>query len=146
VVTVTYELPYNFTVGTVSFFASGRSFNATTGVDNNADGSVNDRPVVNGAVVGKSAFTGTGTQNASVFVEYRLKSGRQTIVLRAEGFNLLNHADLLGRGITTYGDKASADPAFGQFTSAPAGTTVAIPAFANINPPRMVQIVLRVGF
>ena len=37
-------------------FASARPFNATTGVDNNGDGINNDRPVINGAVISKSAF------------------------------------------------------------------------------------------
>jgi hypothetical protein len=53
---------------------------------------------------------------------------------------------MLGRAINTYGDTSTASPTFGQFASAPAGTTQAIPAFANINPTRMLQIVFRVGF
>jgi hypothetical protein len=147
VISVSYELPYHITVGTVTQVASARPFNPITGVDNNGDGSAtNDRPVINGAVVGKSSFLGTGTQDFSIFVETRLKAGRQTIVLRAEGFNLLDHADLLGRAINTYGDTATPLATFGQFASAPAGTTVAIPAFANINPPRMVQLIFRVVF
>jgi hypothetical protein len=46
VVTFTYQLPYDITAGTVMQFASARPFNATTGVDNDGDGSTNDRPVV----------------------------------------------------------------------------------------------------
>jgi hypothetical protein len=102
--------------------------------------------VINGVVTPKSSFTGTGTENVSIFVEWRLKSRKQTFTLRVEGFNLFNHADMLGRAINTYGDTSTASPTFGQFASAPAGTTQAIPAFANINPTRMLQIVFRVGF
>jgi hypothetical protein len=68
------------------------------------------------------------------------------ILLRLEGFNLFNHANLLGRAINTYGDTGTVLPTFGQFATAPAGTTTAIPAFANIDPPRMFQLQLRVQF
>jgi len=157
VITFTYQLPRDITVGTVTQLASGRPINAITGVDNDGDGSAtDDRPVINGVVVGKSAFRGTGTQDVSVFIEGRIKHGKQTIVLRAEGFNLFNHANLLGRGNTTYGDTGTASPSFGQFTTTlntvvPANgstlaQTLAIPAFANIDPPRMVQLVIRVQF
>jgi hypothetical protein len=155
VITVTYQLPYNLTVGTVTQLASARPLNAITGVDNNGDGSAtNDRPVINGVVVPKSSFLGTGQQDISIFVEARLKSGRQTVTLRAEGFNLLDHSNLLGRAINTYGDTGTASPSFGQFSGtlqlatqgATSNTTYAIPAFANIDPPRMVQLVLRVTF
>jgi outer membrane receptor protein involved in Fe transport len=147
VITFTYQLPYNITAGTVTQIASGRPINAITGVDNDGDGSASDdRPVINGAVVGKSAFYGTATQDVSMFLEGRIKHGSHTIVLRLEGFNLFNHANLIGRGITTYGNGATAASTFGQFTTVPAGTTVAIPAFANIDPPRMAQLSVRFQF
>ena len=72
--------------------ASARPFNATTGVDNNGDGANNDRPVINGAVIGKSAFRGTATQDVSIFIEGRIKFGGRALLLRLEGFNLFNHA------------------------------------------------------
>jgi carboxypeptidase family protein/TonB-dependent receptor-like protein len=146
VVTFTYQLPYNLTVGTVTQLASARPFNATTGIDNNGDGANNDRPVVNGAVLGKSAFRGTGTQDVSMFVEGRIKpSSNRTILLRLEGFNLFNHGNYLGRGQTTYGDTTTVNETFGQLASV--GTTaVAIPAFANVDPPRMFQLQVRFVF
>jgi hypothetical protein len=147
VISVTYQLPHDLAIGTVTFLGSARPINAVTGVDNNGDGSAtNDRPVINGVVTPKSSFTGTGTENVSIFVEWRLKTRKQTVTLRVEGFNLFNHADMLGRAINTYGDTGTPSPTFGQFASAPAGTTQAIPAFANINPTRMMQVVFRVGF
>ena len=126
-------------------FASARPFNATTGVDNNGDGANNDRPVVDGAVIGKSAFRGTGTQDVSIFVEERVKAGGGTIVLRAEGFNLLNHGNLLGRAQTTYGNTAAVNPTFGQLVAVGAASN-ALPSLANIDPPRMFQLQVRYLF
>src|SRR5205085_10232139 len=42
VITLSYQLPLNFTAGTVTTLASARPFNATTGIDNNGDGANND--------------------------------------------------------------------------------------------------------
>src|SRR6185436_6577644 len=53
VFTLTYQLPYNISVGTLTQYASARPFDATTGIDNNGDGANNDRPVVNGQVLKK---------------------------------------------------------------------------------------------
>jgi hypothetical protein len=145
VITFTYQLPYNMTAGTVTQLASSRPFNAVTGVDNNGDGANNDRPVVDGAVIGKSAFRGTGTQDVSAFVEGRIKSAGRTILLRLEGFNLFNHGNILGRAQTTYGDLAAVNSTFGQLVSAGTATN-AIPALANIDPPRMFQFQVKFSF
>src|SRR5437870_11042046 len=61
VITFFYNFPRNITAGTLTQLASARPFNATTGVDNNGDGANNDRPVIDGTVIGKSAFRGTPT-------------------------------------------------------------------------------------
>ena len=90
--------------------ASARPFNAVTGIDNNGDGANNDRPVVDGKVIAKSAFRGTGTQDVSVFLEGRIKPGGRSVLLRLEGFNLFNHGNILGRAQTTYGDTATVNP------------------------------------
>ena len=146
VMTFSYKFPYHFTAGTVTMLASSRPFNATTGVDNNGDGANNDRPVINGAVVGKSAFRGTPTTDVGLFVENRIRlSERFAILLRLEGFNLTNHGNYLGRGVTTYGDATTPATTFGQFVAVGAATN-AIPAFANIDPPRMVQLQARFIF
>jgi len=146
VITVNYALPYNVTVGTLMQLASARPFNATTGIDNNGDGANNDRPVVNGAVISKSAFRGTGTQDVGLYADWRVKASGRTILLRLEGFNLFNHANMLGRGQTTYGDAATVNPTFGQLVAVPAGTTNALPVLANIDPPRMFQLQVRFQF
>jgi len=145
VITFTYQLPYNITAGTVAQLTSPRPFNATTGVDNNGDGANNDRPVIDGAVVAKSAFPGTATQDVSLFTEGRIKFGGRTILLRLEGFNLLNHGNILGRAQTTYGDTATVNSTFGQLVSAGTATN-ALPALANIDPPRMFQFQVRLTF
>jgi len=147
VVTFNYRFPLNITAGTVSMFASARPFNATTGIDNNGDGLNNDRPVIDGVVIGKSLFRGTPTSDVAVFVEDRIRlSERFALLLRLEGFNLFNHGNFLGRGVTTYGDGLVAAPTFGQFVGGVGTTTNAIPAFANIDPPRMFQFQARLIF
>ena len=142
-----YNLPWNFTAGTLMQFASARPFNSTTGVDNNGDGIQNDRPVINGGVIGKSYFRGRGTQDVSIYVQNRIRLGeRAGLTLRLEGFNIFNHANMLARGVTVYGNGAAANNDFGRFVSVGAADTVAIPAFANIDPPRMFQLQARFSF
>jgi outer membrane receptor protein involved in Fe transport len=145
VITASYNLPYNVTLGTLMQLASARPFNSVTGIDNNGDGANNDRPVIDGKVIAKSSFAGTGTQDVGLFVEGRIKHGGQSILLRLEGFNLFNHANVLGRAQTTYSDTATVNPTFGQIVAA-AGVTNALPALANIDPPRMFQFQIRYLF
>jgi hypothetical protein len=140
------QLPFNFTAGTLTQLASSRPFNGPTGIDNNGDGANNDRPVINGNVIGKSAFRGTPTSDVGLFVEGRFRpSEGKTILLRVEGFNLFNHGNYLGRGQTTYGDTATVNSTFGQLAAVGSATN-AIPAFANVDPPRMFQLQVRFGF
>jgi hypothetical protein len=146
VIMASYRFPFNLTAGTLTQLASARPFNATTGVDNNGDGISNDRPVIGGAVVGKSAFRGTMTSDVGLFVEERVRlSERASLLLRLEGFNVLNHGNYLGRGQTIYGDAAAPSPTFGQLVAVGA-TTNALPAFANVDPPRMFQLQARFIF
>ena len=67
VAAASYRLPRNVTVGGVTSLASARPFNATTGVDNNGDGVLNDRPVVSGTIVGRYAFRGTPVRGNRFF-------------------------------------------------------------------------------
>jgi hypothetical protein len=145
VVTFSYQLPYSITAGTVSQFASARPFNATTGIDNNGDGANNDRPVINGSVISKSAFRGTRTAEVGVFAEGRIKLQRGAVLLRVEGFNLFNHGNLLGRAQTTYGDTGTVNPTFGQLVTVGTASN-ALPSLANIDPPRMAQFQIRYQF
>ena len=147
VITFSYRFPLNITAGTLTQLASARPFNATTGVDNNGDGANNDRPVIDGRVIPKSAFRGTPTSEVAAFIESRIKTSERTsILLRLEGFNLFNHGNFLGRGVTVYGDAATPATTFGQFVGGVGTATNAIPAFANIDPPRMFQLQARFIF
>lgn len=146
VITFSYRFPYNITAGTLTQLASSRPFNATTGVDNNGDGANNDRPVIDGKIISKSAFRGTPTSDVALFIEDRVKlSERMAILLRLEGFNVFNHGNYLGRGQTTYGDTVTVNPTFGQLVAVGTATN-AIPAFATIDPPRMFQLQVRFIF
>jgi hypothetical protein len=146
VFTFLYRFPLNFTAGTVTMLASARPFNSTTGIDNNGDGINNDRPVINGSVITKSAFRGTPTSEVGIFVENRIKlTERMSLLLRLEGFNLFNHGNYLGRGQTIYGDTLTPNPTFGQLVAVGTATN-AIPAFANVDPPRMFQLQARFIF
>jgi hypothetical protein len=147
VMTFYYRFPWDITAGSLAMFASARPFNATTGIDNNGDGINNDRPVINGAIISKSAFRGTPTSEVATFVEKRFKTSEHTsILLRVEGYNLFNHGNFLGRGVTVYGDTAVAVPTFGQFVGGVGTAANAIPAFANIDPPRVFQVQARFVF
>lgn len=145
VITLTYQLPARLTAGTVTQLASARPFNAVTGVDNNGDGANNDRPVIDGKVIGKSRFRGTGTQDVSAFIEARIPNRGRAILLRLEAFNLFNHANILGRAQNNYGNTTTVNPTFGQVVAV--GTAAnALPALANIDPPRTVQVQVRYIF
>ncbi|MBV9216467.1 MAG: carboxypeptidase regulatory-like domain-containing protein [Acidobacteria bacterium] len=143
-----YRFPFDITAGTLMQFASPRPFNATTGVDNNGDGINNDRPVINGVVIGKSAFLGTPTREVSAFLEKDIRfNERLSLRLRGEGFNLFNHANMLARGVTVYGNVNNvANTDFGLFVGGTGSNQLAIPAFANIDPPRMFQLQARFIF
>jgi hypothetical protein len=135
VIAYSRQLPWGVTAGTVNSLASAKPFNATTGVDDNGDGANNDRPVINGAVVSRYAFRGTPIYDTDVFVEKRLKVSTRTFVLRAECFNLFNHANILGRN-GTYGDGANPSATFG----------VASSGLSNVDPGRMFQFEGRFQF
>jgi hypothetical protein len=145
VATFTYLLPWNVTAGTLSDFGSARRVNATTGVDNNGDGLNNDRPVINGAVIGKSAFRSTPIQNVSLFGEERIKVGSRTLLLRVEGFNLFNHLNATGRAQTVHGDAGNPSPTFGQLVAVTTAPT-AIPSVQNLDQSRMFQFQVRFQF
>lgn len=147
VITFSYRFPFDITAGTASMFASARPFSATTGQDNNGDGTNNDRPMIDGVVIPKSAFRGTATSDVAAFVEKRFRfSESKAILIRLEGFNLFNHGNFLGRGVTVFGPGQTPAATFGQFVGAVGTQPNAIPAFANIDPPRMLQVQAKFTF
>jgi hypothetical protein len=136
VISASYRLPYDVTIGTVNQLGSARPYNATTGIDNNGDGVLNDRPVINGTVVNRYAFRGTPLYDSSIFgeVRLRLQQGR-VVTLRIEGFNVFNHANILGR-LGTYGDTVTPNASFGAPNT----------GLANLDPGRMFQLQARFSF
>jgi hypothetical protein len=71
--------------------------------------------------------------------------GGLSVLLRFEGFNLFNHGNYLGRGQTVYGNTETPSGTFGQLVAVGTAST-AIPAFANVDPPRMFQVSARLVF
>src|SRR5262249_17232581 len=132
VISASYGLPFRVTVGTVTQLASGKPFNPTTGTDNNGDGNNNDRSIINGQVAGRYSFRGTPVSDVALFAEKRIVFSDRSILLRVEGFNLLNHANVLARN-GTYGDATAPLPSFGTAT----------PGLASIDPSWMFQLQAR---
>jgi hypothetical protein len=58
---------------------------------------------------------------------------------------VFNHANLLGRAQTIYGDTRTPNLTFGQLVAA-GGAMNALPSLANIDPPRMLQLQVRLLF
>ena len=126
--------------------ASARPFNATTGIDNNGDGANNDRPVVDGEVIGKSAFRGTGTQDVGAVRRGAHQARRpDACCCGSRASTCSTTATSSAAAQTTYGDTATVNDTFGQLVSVGTATN-ALPAFANIDPPRMFQLQVRFTF
>ncbi|HZF11619.1 MAG TPA: TonB-dependent receptor [Thermoanaerobaculia bacterium] len=133
--------PWALTLGGVAEIASGRPYNIMTGADNNGDGSTADRPVIDGHVIGRNAGRGANLYDLSLFVEREfplgLIGGNTSLGLRAEVFNLTNHANVVGfNGV--FGNNTSGAPlsTFGQ----PLG------GISNVDPGRQFQVQARLRF
>jgi hypothetical protein len=124
--------------GGVGIFGSGLPYNIVTGTTNSGDtGATTDRPVINGAVIGRNAERGNGQYSVDPFLSraFPLYHDRVTLDLRAEAFNVLNHANFVAYS-GTYGNGATAGVGFG----APlAGVTAQL-------PPRSMQFSAKVSF
>ncbi|MGC1620604.1 MAG: TonB-dependent receptor [Candidatus Acidiferrum sp.] len=122
-----YTAPWKIRFGGIGTFGSGLPFNITTGTTNSGDtGATTDRPVVNGAVIGRNAGHGTPIYSVDPFVErpFKLREGME-LDLRAEAFNVFNHANFVGFN-GTYGN--GAPPAPGVIGAPLAGITNQLPA------------------
>lgn len=133
-----WQLPGQFVAGGVASLASGFPYNITTGADNNGDGIRSDRPVIDGAVIGRNTGRGSATYDFSPFVGRRFRLGDHlTLTGRAEAFNLFNHPNIVGRN-GVYGNSPSGLPlpSFGQ----PLG------GINNVDPGREFQLLIQVEF
>jgi hypothetical protein len=110
-----YAAPWKINIGALATLASGLPYNFITGTTNSGDtGATTDRPVINGVVVGRNTGRGRAIYDVSSFVErpFALGSDRVHLVLRAESFNLCNHANFVGYS-GTYGNGAAPGAGFG---------------------------------
>jgi Carboxypeptidase regulatory-like domain/TonB dependent receptor len=101
--------------GGVGTFGSGLPYNIVTGTTNSGDtGATTDRPVINGTVIGRNAGRGNGQYSVDPFFSraFPLYHERVTLDLRAEAFNVLNHANFVAYS-GTYGNGATAGVGFG---------------------------------
>jgi hypothetical protein len=107
--------PLKINVGGVGTLASGLPFNYVTGSVNSGDtGGTTDRPVVNGAVIGRNTGRGLPIYSLDPFVSRAFPIHGESIQLdlRAEAFNVLNHRNFVGYS-GTYGNGAAAGAGFG---------------------------------
>jgi Carboxypeptidase regulatory-like domain/TonB dependent receptor len=132
-----YTAPFKIRVGGVGTFGGGLPYNIVTGTTNSGDtGGTTDRPVVNGAVIGRDTGRGKGQYSVDPFVSRAFPiRDVVTIDLRAEAFNVANHANFVGYS-GTYGNGTVAGTGFG----APlVGVTSQLPA-------RSLQFVAKISF
>jgi hypothetical protein len=123
----TYIAPLKVRVGGITTLATGLPYNYVTGTTNSGDtGATTDRPVINGAVVGRNTGRGGDIYEVNPFVarNFVIIHERLAIDLRAESFNVLNHANFVGYS-GTWGNGATAGTGFGLPL---AGVTNQLPA------------------
>jgi hypothetical protein len=126
-----YIAPLSIHIGGIGTFAGGLPYNLTTGATNSGDtGATTDRPVINGVVVGRNTGRGTPIYYVDPFVsrEFRIHE-RVKLDLRAEAFNVANHANFV-TFIGTYGDKviSAANPVPATLGTPSFGVTAQLPA------------------
>ena len=137
VVSGVYVAPFKINIGGVSTLASGLPFNLVTGTTNSGNtGATTDRPVINGAVVGRNTGRGRNIYSVDPFVSRAFPLFHEAVQLnlRAEAFNVLNHANFVGFN-GTYGN-AAAPPSLG----AP------LPGVTSQLPARQMQFSASVSF
>jgi hypothetical protein len=129
--------PFKVNAGGVATLASALPFNYVTGVTNSGDtGATTDRPVINGAVIGRDAGRGWPIYSFDPFLSrtFAIHETAQ-FALRAEAFNALNHRNFVGFN-GTYGNGAAPAASFG----AP------LPGVTSQLPARSMQFSASVSF
>jgi Carboxypeptidase regulatory-like domain len=110
-----YLAPFKINLGGVAMLATGLPYNIVTGTTNSGDsGATTDRPVVNGVVLPRNAGRGQSIYDVSPFMAraFVLASDRVQLNLRAEAFNVFNHANFVGYS-GTWGNGPTPGPGFG---------------------------------
>lgn len=131
----TVALPFNSQFSLNMLLASGLRINPLTGVDNNGDGTLADRP----AGFRRNIFEGSRQTrfDVSYLKNFAMKSINETarLELRVEVFNLFNNSNFY-RFNNVYGNGATPLPTFGQ----PVG------GISNVDPGRQIQFAARFVF
>jgi len=132
-----YTAPFQISFGGVATLASGLAYNIVTGSTNGGNNrQETDRPVVDGVVIARNTGRGTPIYSVDPFVERPFALGEHmSLRLRAEAFNLFNHANFVGFN-GTYGNGAT-PPA-----------TLGMPNFGISSQltPRELQLSIRLSF
>jgi hypothetical protein len=133
-----YVAPLKIQVGGIVTLAGGLPYNITTGTTNSGDtGGTTDRPIINGAVLGRNTGRGTPIYSFDPFLAREIHIfGPLRLNLRAEAFNVLNHRNFIGFN-GTYGNLATTPATLGTPTGA--GITAQL-------PPRELQFSARISF
>jgi len=132
-----YTVPLKVRIGGIATLAGGLPYNLTTGLTNSGDtGATTDRPLINGTIVGRNAGRGTPVYYVDPFVERDFAFfERVHLDLRAEAFNVLNHANFVSfNGV--YGTALTPSLTLGSPTY---GITAQLPA-------RQLQFTAKVSF
>ena len=133
-----YIAPLKIQLGGILTLAGGLPYNLVTGTTNSGDtGGTTDRPVINGAIVGRDTGRGTPIYSFDPFLarDFALFE-RLNLNLRAEAFNALNHPNFVAFN-STYGNTAAPPTTLGQ----PSGSGI-----IGQLPARQLQFSARLAF
>lgn len=130
--------PFRIETGGIATLGSAFPFNYVTGVINSGDtGATTDRPVINGAVIGRDAGRGRPIYSFNPFVDrsFPLHHESAQIDIRAEAFNALNHGNF-----TNY------DATYGNGSTPAAGFGAPLPGVTSQLPARQMQFSAKLSF
>ena len=134
------EMPWKTQASFVMTLASGLPVDPRTGVDNNGDSNLVDRPFnpASGAIFARNSFRTPKQFSLDLSLAKRIMvSENLKLELRAEGFNLTNHSNLI-KVNATYGNASNGQP-LASFLAPVAG-------LSNSDPARQFQFGLRLIF